>query len=320
MSDLLKATSTRFRAYQLCQAGSSFSYFDGQKFTLIEAMANETSKPSLLAELALCGKRTIDTLHITSWDSDHCSETGLRWILDTLRPNKIEYPGYQPHTDCARTCLELLTRFQSQEKIKKQPVTLNRIDPPYIQSLDKASGLGYKDIIYHPKFESSSSNDNSTVKLFRSGMFNVLSLGDVQHANIGSMLRSCSILSRETDVMILAHHGADNGITTKKFLECVRPSLAICTSNYDNQYDHPHPNVRALLHKQEIRLCTTKTGDVIVESIAPHRSDYRVINLNAGSTGVSSTTSFKTKKSHLLSTNQDAVRNIYKPGFRGIKH
>jgi competence protein ComEC len=142
---------------------------------------------------------------------------------------------------------------------------------PYIQSLDKATGLGYKDIVYHPKFESPSSSDNSTVKLFRTGMFNVLSLGDVQHANIGSMLRSCSILKRETDVMALAHHGADNGITTKKFIECVRPSLAIFTSNYDNQHDHPHPNIRALLHKQEIRLCTTKTGDVIVESIAPHR-------------------------------------------------
>jgi competence protein ComEC len=319
MSNLLKATSTRFRAYQLGQAGSSFSYFDDQHFTLIEAMATEISKPSLLAELSLLEKHTIDTLHITSWDSDHCSEAGLRWILDTLRPSKIEYPGYVPHTDCAEACHELITSFQSHAKMKKQSVRLHRIDPPYIQSLDKATGLGYKDIVYHPKFESPSSNDNSTVKLFRTGMFNVLSLGDVQHANIGSMLRSCSILKRETDVMVLAHHGADNGITTKKFLECVRPSLAICTSNYDNQYDHPHPNIRALLHEQEIRLCTTKTGDVIVESIAPHRSEYRVINLKAGSTEVLSIKSFKTKKSHLLSTNQDTVRNIYKPGFKGIR-
>ena len=319
MSTLLKTTPTRFRAYQLGQAGSSFSYFDGQDFTLIEAMATEISKPSLLHELAACGKRTIDTLHITSWDSDHCSESGLNWVLETLQPTKVEYPGYDPHTDCAKACLKLLRSYQIQASAKKQSVKLNRIDPPYIQSLEQAQGLGYRSIFYHPKSVFPSSNDNSTVKLFRTGMFNVLSLGDVQHANIGSMLRSCKIVCRETDVMVLAHHGADNGITTKKFLECIRPSLAICTSNYDNQYDHPPQSIKSLLYEQGVRLCTTKTGDVIVESEAPHRSAYRVVNLKAGSTEVSSVKTFQAKKSHLLSANQDVIRNIYNPGFKGIK-
>ena len=66
MPDLLKATSTRFRAYQLCQAGSSFSYFDGQHFTLIEAIATEASKPSLQISLIFleAGKNCLTFVYI----------------------------------------------------------------------------------------------------------------------------------------------------------------------------------------------------------------------------------------------------------------
>lgn len=41
MASHLKAIHTRFRAYQLGQAGASFSYLAGNHFTLIEAAATE---------------------------------------------------------------------------------------------------------------------------------------------------------------------------------------------------------------------------------------------------------------------------------------
>lgn len=47
--------------------------------------------------------------------------------------------------------------------------------------------------------------------------------------------------------MILAHHGADNGFTTKKFIEELNPSVAICSSNYDNEYDHPREEIRKIV-------------------------------------------------------------------------
>jgi competence protein ComEC len=68
----LRSTSTRFRAYQLGTTGSSFSYFDGYFFTLIEARLTYISVNSLIDELQICGKDSIDILHITSWDEDHC--------------------------------------------------------------------------------------------------------------------------------------------------------------------------------------------------------------------------------------------------------
>lgn len=90
---------TRFRAYQLGMIGSLFSYFDGNNFTLIEANLGEISESSLVVELAKCGEKTIDTLHITSWDNDHCKPESLKKILDFLTPSIIEIPGYQPDTD-----------------------------------------------------------------------------------------------------------------------------------------------------------------------------------------------------------------------------
>ena len=278
-------------------------------------MITDRNKPQLLAELAICGKREIDTLHITSWDSDHCSESGLRWVLENLRPRRIEYPGYDHGTVCAIACKKMILEYQARPRpvvVKIQP-----IDPPYIKSLSSVDGVGYTNIYYHPRELQDGSNDNSSIKFFRKGAFNVLSLGDVESSNISSMIRRAVNVKRETDILILAHHGADNGFTTKKFLEQVNPSVAICTSNYDNHHDHPRQEIRDLLWEQEIALFTTKTGDIIIESTGNHRVDYRVTNLRANSTEVSSVKLFKARKARLLSMNQDTIRATEHPGKRG---
>ena len=319
MASHLKAIHTRFRAYQLGQAGASYSYLAGHHFTLIEAVAPDLSRESIKHEMDLHQRPKIDTLHITSWDADHCSPSGLEWILENCHPAKIEYPGYEPHSDRATECRKLIKSYQSRHTTHSRPISLQRVDPDYIRGLDPAEGLGYKNIFYHPRQLSECANDNSTVKFFRTGMFNVLSLGDVEDPAIGSMLRSSKTICRETDVLILAHHGADNGVTTKKFLGHVDPSLAVCNSNYDNQYDHPAQTVRELLHEKGIPLYTTKTGDVVVQSIGLHQREYEVINLKANSTEISSRRKFVAKKAPLLAGNADAIRNRYNPGFKGIR-
>lgn len=319
MSSALRSVHTRFRAFQLGQGGSSFSYFAGTHFTLIEAMATEVNRDNILREMQACGKRTINTLHITSWDQDHCSETGLDWILSKLAPDKIEYPGYQPHTDCAERCLRAIQDYQRKWSAKSIHVGLQRIDPPYIASLDKSNGPGYSDIFYHPKYLADNSNDNSTIKFLRSGAFTVLSLGDVEDVGIASMLRRCPTLCREVDVLILAHHGANNGFTTRNFLEKLNPQLAVCTSNFANQFEHPRQEIRNLLWEQNIPLYTTKTGDVIIESIGSHTRDMVVANFIADSTRLSSLKKFSAKKHHWLSMNRDTLRNIQHPGFKGLR-
>ena len=315
----LKPVNTRFRAYQLGEPGSSFSYFADGHFTLIEAKLTDRSYQSLAAELTNCGRKTIDTLHITSWDQDHCDFKELQEILSTLKPKKIEYPGYDHDSENARNCLQEILRYREARRKAALSMVARRIDPPYVKSLEEAKGLRYTDIIFHPKELSSGSNDNSTVKLYRGVMFNVASLGDVEHANIGSMLRRSRAIKTEVDVLILAHHGSNNDVNSKKFFQTVKPTIAVCSSDYDNQYGHPHDAVREALHEAGVRVFTTKTGDVLIESVPNHRKEYQVTNYKSNSTVVSSKERYVSKKFHFLNANADTIRNRLNPGFKGLK-
>jgi competence protein ComEC len=318
----LRAVSTRFRAYQLGEAGASYSYSYGDHLTLVEARRTEAmSHKSLLDEFGALNRNNIDCLHITSWDYDHCKPADLKWIIDNLHPKVIEYPGYAPHTESAKEALAIIKNYKKLKDAAPaggRPVKIVPVDPPYIASLQKGENLGYKDLLYHPKkIYEGNSNNNSTVKLFRGGAFNVASLGDIEDEKIGALLKSCKIFCREVDVLILPHHGAPSKVATKNFFEAVRPSVAICTSNFDNQYDHPCQEIRDILWELRIPLFTTKTGDVLIESIGSHTTKYRLTNLMSDSSKVSSVKEFESKKGRLLSQNADTVRNLYSRHNRG---
>lgn len=311
----LQAKHTRFRAYQLGSAGSSFSYYDGNTFTLIEARLTDINKASIKDELKICGKDYIDTLHITSWDQDHCTPSQLQEILDLWHPSKIEYPGYPPHTDSGIESLQIITGYRSAIFTKTSKV---KVDPLYIDGLNPAKHYGYSDIFYHPKsIDPNSSNNNSTVKQFRTGSFNVLSLGDVESPILSAGLRSQKTIQRETDIIILAHHGADNGFTTNKFIEEVRPSFAVATSNYDNQFEHPRQEIRDILYKNNVPLFTTKTGDLIVRSIGGHVGKYVIENYISNGDKLSSRKEEMAKKFYFLKQNSDTIRNIINRPNRG---
>ena len=215
---------TRFRAYQLGTAGASFSLYVDGTFTLIEARLTDINRPNLDQELTTCGKSAIDVLHITGWDQDHCAKADLEEILLRYKPSTIEYPGYAPHSDTAKECLIIIQQYRAKNADKGRAIKCVSINPDYIKGLKSAEDLAYRDIFYHPRvLFDDDSNNNSTVKLYRQGCFNVASLGDVEDANIGSYLRRCKIFKRELDVLLLAHHGADCATNSKKFLEIVRP-------------------------------------------------------------------------------------------------
>ncbi len=307
---------TRFRAYQLGNAGSSFSYFNGKNFTLIEARYNNGNKESIKSELKACGINEIYGLHITSWDQDHCSASQLEEILDVFKPKKIEFPGYSPHTDSGKDSLKIIQNYKKKNNAKK----IVQVTPEYIATLGSAENYGYNDILYHPKFiDKESSNNNSTVKQFRSGSFNILSLGDIESMHIASGLKRLKTIYSEVDVMILAHHGADNGFTTASFLRKVRPTIAIASADYANQFKHPKQEIRDLLHKFEIPLFTTKTGDVVIYSTGSHLGQYRLVNLKAGSTEISKQCDFQAKKLSYLNQNQDTIRARQLKRNRGPK-
>lgn len=311
---------TRFRAYQLGTAGASFSLYVDGTFTLIEARLTDLSRPNLDQELTECGKSAIDVLHITGWDQDHCAKADIEEVLLRYKPATIEYPGYAPHSDTSKECLNIIQQYRATNANQGRAIKCVSINPDYIKGLKNAQDLAYRDIFYHPRvLLDDDSNNNSTVKLYRQGSFNVASLGDVEDANIGSYLRRCKIFKREVDVLLLAHHGADCATNSKKFFEVIQPRIAICGSQFDNQFEHPKTEVRQRLFDLDIPIMTTKTGDVLIHSLHPHSNKFRATNLIANSTKVSKQLDFMTRKSHWLSMNADTLRNIYRPGFKGLR-
>lgn len=250
---------TRFRAYQLGEKGASFSISVDQYFILIEARYNSVSKPHVIYEMGLSGVAHIDVLHITSWDEDHCKPTELEDIIRELGPSVIECPGYAPHT---------ITGLMSLSLILKSGCKVVRVTPSIVKNQIFSRLVG-RDLFYGPINieEGSTSNNMSVIKLFRIGSFQVLSLGDCEDSDIADELVKNEVITKEVDILILTHHGADNGFTTTGFLKAVNPRVAICACDWDNMYSHPSDKVRSMLSNLGIKYYSTKAGDIIVQSI-----------------------------------------------------
>lgn len=253
---------TKFRAFQLDSEGSLFSYYKPNHYVLIEARIPKDGIKIISEDLKFHGKTSIDTLHITSWDLDHCKYDDLIQILNHFRPNTIEIPSYLPDTDTGKLCRNTIVGYDDIHQKYKPNVRV--MSKEYISKLYNAKPLEANNVVYHSTYDSTNKNDMSLIKLFRSNGFNVLSLGDCESLEIANYLLSAGFVTTEVDVLILPHHGADNGFLTGEFLDKVKPKICVCSSNHGNQYEHPKPNIRALLSSRNIPLMTTKRGDVII--------------------------------------------------------
>lgn len=279
---------TRFRAYQLGEKGASFSLAVDDDFTLIEARFNECNRSNIINEMFTVHAKRISLLHITSWDEDHCKPAELELILKYLKPKKIQYPGYKPDTDCGKSSLKMILEYVKQYSNEGVKITSD-----YINSLNTGEPAKYSTILYNPKKLYDKHNDMSTVALFRKGRFTVLSLGDCESAEIAKYIMGCNIVTTETDILLMAHHGADNGFTTDEFIKEIAPKIAICASDYDNQYDHPRQEIRQILYDNDVHLYTTKTGDVLV--VCGTDNKVHVTNYKGNGEDISSEYDFKPK-------------------------
>lgn len=259
---------TRFRAYQLGEKGASFSISVDQYFVLIEARYNSVNKSHIIYEMGLSGVAHINVLHITSWDEDHCKSTELEDIIKELKPSIIECPGYDPHT---------IIGIRSLSIILNSGCKVVRITPSVVQSQFFTRLVG-RDLFFGPINikKGTTSNNMSVIKLFRIGSFQVLSLGDCEDSDIAERLVEEEIITKEVDVLILAHHGADNGFTTTDFLKALNPRVAICACDWDNMYSHPSDKVRSMLSNLGIKYYSTKAGDIIAQSVDKYK--FKVSN------------------------------------------
>jgi competence protein ComEC len=284
---------TKFRAFQLSSPGSLFSYYKSNDYTLIEARLPKDGIEILRGDLNYHGKDRIDTLHITSWDDDHCDWDSLTQIMNQFRPNRIEIPGYEPKSDTGKACKKLIMQYDDIHQRYINNVTIYNKET--INNLTKATAWGTATIVYSSLFDVENSNDMSQIRLFRSLGFNVLSLGDCESLEITKklMFNGC-LLENEVDIIILPHHGSENSMLTSEFLDFCKPILSVCSSNYDNEYSHPRQSVINLLTSKNVKSLTTKMGDIVV--IKKVNEDTKVYNYISNNGTLEGVYTFKTKR------------------------
>lgn len=96
--------------------------------------------------------------------------------------------------------------------------------------------------VLHPTADSpqSNQNDESLVTRFVFDGISVMNSGDA------SIPRENDIVERsgnlQSDLLIIGHHGAANS-TGEKWLEAVKPKMALYQAGPDNQYGHPTPEM-----------------------------------------------------------------------------
>jgi len=284
---------TKFRAFQLDSPGSLFSYYKSNDYTLIEARLPKGGIEILRGDLNYHGKDRIDTLHITSWDDDHCDWDSLSQIMNQFRPNRIEIPGYEPKSETGKACKKLIMQYDDIHQRYINNVTIYNNET--ISNLTPATAWDTSNVVYKSLFDVDNSNDMSQIRLFRSSGFNVLSLGDCESKDIAiNLMQYATFIKNETDIIILPHHGSENTMLTPEFLDFCKPTLSICSSNYDNEYSHPRQSVVNLLTSKNVKSLTTKMGDIVV--IKEVNEDTKVYNYISNNNKLENIYTFKTKK------------------------
>jgi competence protein ComEC len=98
------------------------------------------------------------------------------------------------------------------------------------------------------------------------GTFSVLLPGDAERTERAWWEREVPDLCAKATVLKLAHHGSNNG-TDARWLELVRPELAVASVGKGNDYGHPGSEMLALLARYGIPLLRTDLdGTIVVES------------------------------------------------------
>jgi competence protein ComEC len=84
-----------------------------------------------------------------------------------------------------------------------------------------------------------SDNNDSCVLKVESGFGSALLTGDIEHESEQNMLQNAYNKIKDTDVLLMPHHGSKTSSTTA-FIDAVKPQLAIVSAGFLNRFKHPH--------------------------------------------------------------------------------
>jgi competence protein ComEC len=222
------------------------------KTALVDAGPSRDVVKTLRAQ----GVTALDLVVVSHHHADHYG--GMAEVIKTF-PTRVFLASDSSHTSPHYLKLLQLVRDRRIEAITPG------LSPRKI-------ALGSVELTVFPKApeDPHEENNNSVGLRLQYGAFSVLLPGDAQEAERNWWERIVPSLCADCTVLKLAHHGSRNG-TDARWLELVRPELAVASLGAGNDYGHPHPETLALLKQMQIPLLRTdRDGTIVIQSDGKH--------------------------------------------------
>ncbi|WP_311174128.1 lamin tail domain-containing protein [Halobellus ordinarius] len=116
-----------------------------------------------------------------------------------------------------------------------------------------------------PYLENEARNENSIVLKLTHGQTSFLLSGDAEDDQEAYLVEQYGS-QLDSTVLKAGHHGASSS-SSGRFLDAVAPAAVVISSGYDNQYDHPTPEVLQRLADRSLPAYWTGThGDIVLVS------------------------------------------------------
>ncbi len=215
---------------------------DGDRVLIVDTGTSENAAV-LCAELNSLGIKTIDTVLITHFHSDHMG--GLRLLCGRFEIKKLVLPSIVLSNEDEQISEALKCR----DAITASGGTVKTVSVGERFSVGKIT----VDILFHDTALKSENNRSVVARLNAFGT-DFLLMGDAVKTTEKKLLKGK--IDIDCDVLKVGHHGAKDG-TYNDFLNSVTPEYAVISCGEDNDYGHPTSAVLKRLERQNIKIFRT---------------------------------------------------------------
>lgn len=220
---------------------------DGTSMVVDAGRSGDRIENIVIPYLRENGVTEIDYLVVTHPDQDHIG--GMPRLLDQIPVRNFVDPAIPTTNQTYGHTLERVLEYD-----------VNPILARAGNSLDLGSDISANILWPREPFlidgGEPDTNDNSTVIQITMGAVSFLITGDIEQTAEGIIVESMTNDALQSDVLVVAHHGSKSS-STAEFLDAVSPSVAVIPVGVDNQYGHPHDEVRQRLRFRGITIHRT---------------------------------------------------------------
>lgn len=219
------------------------------KTALIDAGPTKNAAVNILKRK---GIKSLDLVAISHHHSDHYG--GMGEVVRIMKPRYF-LASRSGHT--TSLYLKLLKTVEAEKVTVIEPASR----PRKIEL-----GTVELTIFPQPPEDRKEENNNSIGLRLKYGNFSVLLTGDSEETERQWWLKHDPDLMRNCTILKLAHHGSRNG-TDARWLQTVRPELAVASLGKNNDYGHPHSETISLLRRAGLPLLRTdQLGTITITS------------------------------------------------------